>query len=586
MNPPSSRQRAERSRRAPLSIVPSPPQVQLEGGRPDELSVKILQPLLGYVLAREGERVVEEVVRSAGVDPVKLKSLSSWITHIEFERVLAAARTRMQSDQEFLEACSFQIEKQYGPIIYVLRTTSPSRVYDVMSRTLHFVSHISRYEMLDNTRTSARMRYTSTRTESRLMCISRQAALRTLPAVWKLPNATLVEESCIGKGDDSCVYSLRWYEVPRALPAVLGLLGGLGLAFLASFVAALRGLEYVTFPLLGASVGLLLETRRSGRMNLEYGDESHRALEALGHEHANAMDELLDLHHRQHEWNQLLELRIAERQAAFDGVVGQVTQLSERRQTTLRSLSHDLRSPLQVIQAGGEYVREMLPPGHEALEVLEEIGHAIGKMKLLFRQLIHLANSDGALFEVHPERVLLAPLAARVRGTLQALVMRRDIRVSVFTTREAPESIETDILLFNRVVDNVLTNAAKYTPKGSIIVEIDGKPDALCLKISDTGKGISEEHLARVFTTTVPDANPLVGDSLGLGLSIVVRLLDQIGGRLEVMSKLEVGSTFWIHFPLRLAEKGPPESGVTPLQETMDQVIRRVVTIRPVSNDV
>src|SRR5690606_26886389 len=101
----------------------------------------------------------------------------------------------------------------------------------------------------------------------------------------------------------------------------------------------------------------------------------------------------------------------------------------------------------------------------------------------------------------------------------RAMVMGRPVRVSVFRTREAPEEIETLGLPFRRVLDNILTNAVKYTPRGSIIVEIDGRPDQLTVRVSDTGRGISSERLERVFMPGEADPTAIIGRSHGVGLS-------------------------------------------------------------------
>jgi two-component system sensor histidine kinase EvgS len=164
---------------------------------------------------------------------------------------------------------------------------------------------------------------------------------------------------------------------------------------------------------------------------------------------------------------------------------------------------------------------------------------------------------------------------------MRALVLGRDIRVSVFKTREAPEQIHIDTLVFERVIDNLFTNAAKYTERGSIVVELDGIPGFLTLKVSDTGCGIEEADIAHIFRPEGSAPERRSSHSLGIGLSVVIRLLQQIGGRLEVMSKPAQGTTFWAHFPIQGSESAHAPRSV-PLPGD-DEVVHQVVTIRRAS---
>ena len=441
-------------------IVPEPEVARVRTAHAPEMSTKVLNPLVSYMRTTYGDAAVASLAKAAETDVRGLESSALWLSHGQFEAILKTARAQMANDEEFLAACSHGL-KSYGPILLVLRATSPLRIFEILVRTMHFVSRMSKYELLEGSRTSARLRYVSTRPESRLMCLSRQAFLRALPPLWGLPKAQLVEDGCISRGDPHCTYALRWYESTRLAPVAFGALVGIGLAWLTTHVAALQGLEYLTLPTLGAAVGLVLETRRAARRNLEYGDESHRALEALGDEYANALSEVLELHRRELEWNELLEDRITDRQNMLDRVMQQVNQMREQRQTTLRSLSHDLRSPLQVVRLSGIAVRDIVGAHAEIQDILQDVDFALDKMERLFKELMTFANADAPLFEMRPEPMTLAPLADRVRGTLKALVIQRDIRIGVFPTREAPEAIETDLLLFNRVLDNCLTNAGE-----------------------------------------------------------------------------------------------------------------------------
>ena len=113
--------------------------------------------------------------------------------------------------------------------------------------------------------------------------------------------------------------------------------------------------------------------------------------------------------------------------------------------------------------------------------------------------------------------------------------------------------------------------------RGVVQIARGNSVERLMLQFADW-KTETDGERAKLGTT-----NPIIGDSYGLGLNIVVRLLDQVGGRLEVMSRPDQGTTFWIYFPLRL-----PPGAATPQvdgQEPITRVLERVVTIRQVANE-
>ncbi len=124
------------------------------------------------------------------------------------------------------------------------------------------------------------------------------------------------------------------------------------------------------------------------------------------------------------------------------------------------------------------------------------------------------------------------------------------------------------------------------------MVEVDGTPGYLVLKVSDTGCGIAADALDRIFEPGGSSPRSRRGDSFGVGLSVVVQLLDQIGGRLEIMSRPSAGTTFWVYLPLvarnerssTLPEAATASGGaalaVGPRDYSSRAALGRVVTIR------
>ena len=561
-----------------------PPRLPTVAASTGDLNLRIVKTLMDYLAVHQGDEAVDLVAGEAGIPVVELRRAQAWVSFEQFELILAAVRKRLSSDQEFLRACAFEMAKGYGPVLYVLRATSVRLMYSMLARTVGLVSKVSRYELVQSNRTSATLRYTSTKAESRLMCLSRQAQVRSMPTIWwGLRDAHLEEGGCISRGDPACVYKLAWVQ-PLGLRLTVvggvagGLIGALSIAFTHSVVAA------ISIAVIGLFGGSLASMRRLFAESLRFEQETLQAVEKILVEHGSAVQGLLALHERQEAWNEILEERIAQRTAALESVVSELRGLRERRISAIRGFSHDMRNPLTVLRVNLNMLQGEVAKDPNTRELVDDIDLAVSRLDDLLKGLMTVATAETDTYELRPERIDIPPLVDRLRRHLQALVIGRDIRVSVFRTRESPDAIEADEMLFNRVVDNLMSNAVKYTERGSIIVEVGGTPGRLCLKISDTGRGIAQDRLHNVFVLRQRDPKPMIGDSYGLGLANAVRLLDQIRGRLEVMSKPGVGTTFWVYFPIAPSTSMPPATSDDKL-DGIESILKRVLTIRKAANE-
>lgn len=542
----------------------------------EQLNARILACPLMYVRDEFGEAQVEQLIVDAGGSPSAFVPPFGWISHPVFEAVLAGVRGLVETDQEFCRACAYKLKESYGPLIVLLRMSSIKQVYRLMASTSHVVSRISRFDVVDLGRGRVQIRYASDCAESRLMCLSRQAQNQAVPAMWwGVPPPTIVEHECIAWGDPVCRYDLLWKEPVRWTVPVAGALGGLALGG----VGMLAGVDGWGLPLLGL-LGLVLawrhEQNRVVRENQQAAQDTSAALLAMTDAHHEATRELIALHRRQQVWNREVEDLVAARTSMLEAVVQQLRGLKQEQTARIRSLSHDIRNPLTVVKSSGDLLRlELSNVPEEAGGLLDGLDEASRRIERLLEDLAKVTVAESTE-PTRREDVEVSVLAATVRRRLKALVFGRDVRPTVFQTREAPAHLRLDSVLLDRVLDNLLTNAAKYTDRGSILVELDGVPGHLCIRISDTGRGISQDRLQQVFGGTAPDAAPLVGTSLGLGLSVVVRTLAQLQGRLEVMSRAGHGTTFWLYLPVEPPDGQDRASDSLPLAE----LIRRVIKIR------
>jgi len=543
-----------------------------------DYNARILQPLATWLRERHGDDVLRRIADSVGVPSRPLQGHNEWISQEEFEGFLRRAREEFPDDESFKQAAVHRMGDSYGVMRYLLWASSPGAVYARAEKTYGLMSAIGTPKVLSASRTALHVRIESDRPISRLNCIVRQAQTADLPTLWGLPPAVLRETSCVALGDAACEYHLRWFDLRRWYPPVLGFIAGGALAFVAMRLHVSASTAAATLPILGALFGFVLELRRNQRSNLAFGAEQNEALRRLATEEAEVRRELLDLQQRQREWMQLLEAESAQRALTVRDVVARIEQSQEARDQELRGFSHDLNSPVAVLRLGLEQLATLATEaGGEAPAVIAECEDSVRRVSRLLGELMDATRIRAITSKLTPERVDVAKLTERLRRRLHAMVYRRDIRTSVFRTREAPDSLETDALLLDRITDNLLSNAAKYTERGSIVVEVDGSPGFLVLKVLDSGRGIDPDHIERAFLPGKSAPEGRASDSHGLGLSVVVRLLAEVGGRLEVMSRPGVGTTFWAYVPVtgRRPSASPPGEG-----EPAADLVQRVVKIR------
>ncbi len=512
-----------------------------------ELNLAILFSLSRYLRDEHGEEVFAEAASRADVSVDDVLKGKRWVSVEQVEAFAQYIDDLLEGDEiAFRKAAIYRLGEAYGPLRFILWALNPKAVSKKAMDNIHVVSSSGAYEVLGEGPRSIRVRFTSPRERSRHLCLMRQANMIAMPTFWGLPPAEVTEERCLGDGDEECIYDIKWRREQSWLPFLVGLGAGAATALAAALLDVGSLALWIGAPALGASVGHIVRLRRLNRANILYAQESNEALEQLAREATEARQEIIALSSRQREWSSLMEEQLVDRSATLEKVIETVKGLQKKKVAVVRDYSHDLRSPLTVMKCASAMMRELsdtkLPDDIE--EVLDDLVLATAKMERILDELMSVVATESLSTRNPPEKIDVHAFADKVRRQLRAFVYGRDVRVSAFCSREAPESIDTDRLLFDRIVDNLLINAVKYTEKGSIVVEVDGIPGYLSVKISDTGRGIADDEIEHIFRPGGSSTESRADRSYGLGLSVVVKLLDDIGGRLEVLSKPGQGTTF------------------------------------------
>ncbi len=557
---------------------------------PAEFNAKILSALARWVAKHHGAAKLDELASSSAFRASEIDGATHWLSLGQVEHFNALARGLVSDDAAFLRACGEEFFESMGPVRLMVRALSVQQFFESAAKMSKQMLRASRFEVLESSRLTFGVRYTSDKAESRLLCLSRQAAFVYGPTMWGLPLAQLIENGCVANGDKCCEYQLSWFQRSRRTPVLAGFgVGALAALFIPATVHPWTA--FALLPLFGAGAAHLFDLRRTSASNLRFANDVNAVLRTVGDDEAEARSEIVALNQRQREWIRVMEEQVQERTAALEGVVKSLDGIQETRVSSMKGFSHDLRNPLFVLRGNTQFLADTIKGGLQG-DALRDMETAAAQIEVMLTKLMAVVTADTGLLKLAPVPVAVAPLVETFRRRLKALVHGREIKVTVFCSREAPDEIVVDPLVFDRVVDNILTNAAKYTDKGSILLEICGTPATsqrspgesgppaspgfLTLKLCDTGQGIPAAQVDRIFRPRPANEPAQRANSYGIGLSSVVRLLAQIGGRLDVMTKAGVGTTFWAHFP---ASPPSDEQSVVP-DDNLESMIMRVVTIR------
>jgi signal transduction histidine kinase len=228
---------------------------------------------------------------------------------------------------------------------------------------------------------------------------------------------------------------------------------------------------------------------------------------------------------------------------------------NKSRSDFLAIVSHDLRTPLNAIigyaDLLGEGIPVALPP--ENRTSVGRIRTAAKHLVYLLDELLAFARVDGGSEKLHIAPCDVRAVARETAALMEPMAQERGLTFRLLLP-EAPVEVETDADKLRQVLLNLAGNAVKYTARGGVELEVRAPPaDHVLILVRDTGAGIAPEHLEQIFEPfwQVDQTQRMQGGGTGLGLSVVRRMLDFLGGTIQVESVLGEGSTFTVQLPRR-----------------------------------
>lgn len=228
-------------------------------------------------------------------------------------------------------------------------------------------------------------------------------------------------------------------------------------------------------------------------------------------------------------------------------LVDALTRASQAKSEFLASVSHDLRTPLNVITGYGQLLQEETfgPLTLEQSDMLGRLLRTASDQVALINDLLDLARIEQGKLACAPESMTIATLVPPLADMMRALLRDRPVRFeadvpSDIVTRADPERLR-------QVLVNLLTNAAKFTNAGCVRLVAGLEADGVRVSVEDSGCGIDDGLRDRVLEPFVHGASPQAGT--GLGLAIVARLLHVMQGTIAIDGEPGRGARVDVRLP-------------------------------------
>ena len=219
------------------------------------------------------------------------------------------------------------------------------------------------------------------------------------------------------------------------------------------------------------------------------------------------------------------------------------------RRDFVANVSHELKTPLTVVNGFAETLAHDDPPAETRKEFAAMILSNTHRMQRIVDDLLDLSRLESGGWIPRPEQLDVAEFAGEIIENLEQRAEQRGTLIRLYVPREA-RSVWADRTALRQIISNLFENAIRHTPNGIVTLFTESSPDGTWVGVRDTGEGIAEEHLKRVFERfyRVDPARARDDGGTGLGLSIVRHLAEAHGGQVRIASMVNEGTTVAVLF--------------------------------------
>ena len=233
----------------------------------------------------------------------------------------------------------------------------------------------------------------------------------------------------------------------------------------------------------------------------------------------------------------------------------QANSANRSKSQFLANMSHEIRTPLTAILGCADTLfRKMKDPDPKAVvRMIRDQGYLL---MAILNDVLDLSKIEAGKLEIRIESCDLVSILGEVYNLMQSQASEKGIALRIAYQTRIPEQIRTDPVRLRQILLNFVSNAIKFTSSGHVEIQVAclNDPDQARLKITveDTGIGIASDRLQSIFEAFAQERNPLTSriPGTGLGLTICQKLVQMLGGTINVTSEERTGSRFTVDLPL------------------------------------
>ena len=245
----------------------------------------------------------------------------------------------------------------------------------------------------------------------------------------------------------------------------------------------------------------------------------------------------------------------------LEETIEQNIALLEMRKNIILTISHDIRAPLNVISGSAELAVD-------TREKKRRNTH-LNNIRIVCRHVVHLLNNLLDVYRLNEAKETRNDVPFNLNALLERIAFGFSHVVNNKGILFSHDFIDTDVKLYGdvdrieQILDNLLSNAVKFTETGTISLNAHYGEGKLLLEVKDTGIGMSEETLSRIFRPFERLGSASNADGFGLGLPITKGLVNLLGGTIDVTSGIDHGSTFRVTLPLKITNETVESESLT-----------------------